>query len=481
MKVFTYFLGLLPFLCLTNAFTSELLSYQRSRNTQNIIKQHKNNKYLSIISSCGKRTQSNYKPLYLTSGALFESKSPESRRTESLAPTARRPSVESGLRYKSDDWLRSFLSIPNSFVLRRIIFHLLTNTAVAILVTILNKLKFIQFSIPLVGHSLLGGFMSLLLAYRTNSAYARFWEARGLWSSAYATCRNLAMLLLVHISPHSPQSAQRILDLLEVYPDALCDTCLCGSTPLSISVSNVLNQSNRLEADKMFDKPFPLEPGVLLCHEMQKALHEAADESVTSGSNYLEALHLNEACHEVAMLVTIMTNCRKIARTPGKQLFCVGCSSFVPYLQLFLTHRLFQLTFLPFLPPYSPFQNVLVPLSYSRHTSRFLTIWCGTLPIALVKNLGWYTTPVVIVACWCLFGIEEIGHLIEQPFIPSGAVSNENKKIEEGKKRKSVEKNALQRRAEKTQPYDIGLPIGQFAGYIREEIRQLVTWNENYC
>ena len=122
-----------------------------------------------------------------------------------------------------------------------------------------------------------------------------------------------------------------------------------------------------------------------------------------------------------------------------------------------------------------------MPLSYSRHTSRFLTIWCGTLPIALVKNLGWYTTPVVIVACWCLFGIEEIGHLIEQPFIPSGAVSNENKKIEEGKKRKSVEKNALQRRAEKTQPYDIGLPIGQFAGYIREEIRQLVTWNENYC
>ena len=57
-----------------------------------------------------------------------------------------------------------------------------------------------------------------------------------------------------------------------------------------------------------------------------------------------------------------------------------------------------------------------VPLSYSRHTSRFLTIWCATLPIVLVDQLGYITIPAVAFIGWCLFGIEEIGHLIEQPF-----------------------------------------------------------------
>ena len=57
-----------------------------------------------------------------------------------------------------------------------------------------------------------------------------------------------------------------------------------------------------------------------------------------------------------------------------------------------------------------------VPLSYSRHTSRFLTIWCATLPVVLVDTLGFITIPAVAFIGWCLFGIEEIGHLIEQPF-----------------------------------------------------------------
>jgi ion channel-forming bestrophin family protein len=45
-------------------------------------------------------------------------------------------------------------------------------------------------------------------------------------------------------------------------------------------------------------------------------------------------------------------------------------------------------------------------------------MWCGTLPFALVGSLGVAMLPVVTIACWALFGIEELGHLIEQPFVP---------------------------------------------------------------
>ena len=57
-----------------------------------------------------------------------------------------------------------------------------------------------------------------------------------------------------------------------------------------------------------------------------------------------------------------------------------------------------------------------VPLTYARHTSRFLSLWCLTLPIALVSELGWYLVPFTALVSWSLFGIQEIGMMIEEPF-----------------------------------------------------------------
>mmetsp|Transcript_36084 Transcript_36084/g.81892 ORF Transcript_36084/g.81892 Transcript_36084/m.81892 type:complete len:194 (-) Transcript_36084:76-657(-) len=41
-------------------------------------------------------------------------------------------------------------------------------------------------------HSLLGGALSLLLVFSTNSAYNRFWEARRIWESIVNRCRDLS-------------------------------------------------------------------------------------------------------------------------------------------------------------------------------------------------------------------------------------------------------------------------------------------------
>lgn len=48
-----------------------------------------------------------------------------------------------------------------------------------------------------------------------------------------------------------------------------------------------------------------------------------------------------------------------------------------------------------------------------RHTSRFLSLFMLTLPFALVDVLGPYTIPVTCFASWALFGIFEIGLVIE--------------------------------------------------------------------
>jgi biopolymer transport protein ExbB/TolQ len=57
-----------------------------------------------------------------------------------------------------------------------------------------------------------------------------------------------------------------------------------------------------------------------------------------------------------------------------------------------------------------------VPLSYARHTSRFVSVWTLTLPLALVPHFRWLTAPVIFFITWAMFGILEIGHMIEDPF-----------------------------------------------------------------
>jgi predicted membrane chloride channel (bestrophin family) len=57
-----------------------------------------------------------------------------------------------------------------------------------------------------------------------------------------------------------------------------------------------------------------------------------------------------------------------------------------------------------------------VPLSYSRHTSRFLSLYILLLPFSLVGSMGFATIPAVTLIHWALISVQEIAHFIEEPF-----------------------------------------------------------------
>jgi putative membrane protein len=57
-----------------------------------------------------------------------------------------------------------------------------------------------------------------------------------------------------------------------------------------------------------------------------------------------------------------------------------------------------------------------IPVSYTRHTARFLFTWLTLLPFALYASCGVWTLPVVAGVSAVLCGIEEIGVQIEEPF-----------------------------------------------------------------
>ncbi|CAB9525694.1 UPF0187 protein [Seminavis robusta] len=187
-------------------------------------------------------------------------------------------------------------------------------------------------------------------------------------------------------------------------PDALAYTCLAGTHPLAHNVKKVT-----LPRTKKANVP----PATVVALMIQEALREAELESSTVSTSLLESMHLAHLSHDANVLTRIYSACEKIVKTP-------------------------------------------IPWSYSRHTSRFLTIWTTTLPFAMVQTMGWLTIPATAVLCWALYGMEEIGHLIEQPFVGTRSTDRDLK----------------------TKPYDIGLPVFTLANQIRYEVEQVSRISE---
>ena len=93
-----------------------------------------------------------------------------------------------------------------------------------------------------------------------------------------------------------------------------------------------------------------------------------------------------------------------------------------------------------------------------------------------MKDLGWLSLPVMGIISWLLYGLEEIGHLIEQPFVPvtdrpSYLIENDEENNGGGGSGKQNDDD----RAAKTMPYDIGLPVCSVAERIRNEVENIIS------
>ena len=220
---------------------------------------------------------------------------------------------------------------------------------------------FVKFSAPGSRcHALLGSVLGLLLVFRTNTAYNRFWEGRKIWEKVLSVGRDFSRFTVV-FSDAMPQSRlERILHLLCVFPIVLQEHV--QGFHQKQALKEHLSDEEIACINQVTNKPFfvtcklssevraiATAPGVFSDRERQTMLKYADDLSDCIGA------------------------CERIVQTP-------------------------------------------VPLSYARHTSRFLTLFCLTAPVALVNEIGAGIVPFVTLMSWCLFGIQEIGFMIEDPF-----------------------------------------------------------------
>jgi len=99
--------------------------------------------------------------------------------------------------YKNDDWIRTVFTF-NGSVWPNIKWRLLAWLVYVATTYTASDLLGARFASE--GHTILGGAISFLLIFRTNTAYARYWMGRGCVSIFFDDLRDLLMVSLLYVS-----------------------------------------------------------------------------------------------------------------------------------------------------------------------------------------------------------------------------------------------------------------------------------------
>ena len=137
-------------------------------------------------------------------------------------------------------WFKLALTIQGS-VLPRIIMKVLCYGGFGLLISVLYFAK-VPVSAKALGGLIPSIVLGLLLVFRTNTAYERFWEGRKAWGTIVNDIRNLSRLIWVAISEDSPldrQGKEQALNLLVAF--AVATKLHLRSQPVDDSIAKLLS------------------------------------------------------------------------------------------------------------------------------------------------------------------------------------------------------------------------------------------------
>lgn len=218
-------------------------------------------------------------------------------------------------------------------------------------------------------HSLLGFVLSLLLVFRTNTAYDRWWEGRKLWGKLVNDSRNFVIKINSILPENDVKNRTQIAKYLRFFPYFLA--------------SHLSKESTRLVLDEDFSdlqKELQHHPPAELVFLLTKKLYQLKKENKISDT---EMLFLDT---QLSGFLDGCGGCERIKNTP-------------------------------------------IPYSYSSFIKKFIIFYVMALPVANVVNLGGFMIPITMFVYYVLMSLELIAEEIEDPFnndendIPMEAIS----------------------------------------------------------
>lgn len=211
---------------------------------------------------------------------------------------------------------------------------------------------------PLHGHTLTGVALGLLLVFRTNVSYERFWEGRRQWGNIVNDSRNLARLGC-SLLKNEPELLRRWLTWTIQFSWSVMNR-LRGRQEMGPMKSGL--PSSEVEATEKAQH-IPL----AVSRRMTEELELARQRGLISD---IQQMTLDGG---IQRLIDALGACERIHNTP-------------------------------------------LPFAYMVHLRRALICYLATLPMALVADFRWLTIPATLLIAYVMLGIEEIGVEIEDPF-----------------------------------------------------------------
>ncbi len=209
------------------------------------------------------------------------------------------------------------------------------------------------FHMPTSFHTVLGLVIGLLLVFRTNTAYERWWEGRKQLGALVNTSRICAFKFKTYDT-----NDVEIYTLLAAFPWAM-KVHLRDKNFEEVKTHLPLSMLQKFE--KADHKP------LFILMELSLKTHQLYKLGTISGEQLIIVeTKLNE-------LADILGACERIHSTP-------------------------------------------IPFGYALHLKRILLIYMLTLPFGFIDSLNWWSIPVVMVVFYTMIGIELIAEEIEDPF-----------------------------------------------------------------
>lgn len=249
--------------------------------------------------------------------------------------------------------------------------NLLIVLSVSLAVAIWDDQQDLQkYTIPFQVINTLGTAVSLLLAFRNNSAYGRWWEARTVWGGILNQSRNFARELFTYPQPNNElgseewQSVRReILYRHLAYINALRLRLRQQDSTAScwFELSQYLSPDEKAPIETLSNKP------VYLLQRQAARLKDLYDAGVLTEYTLVQ---LSRTLNE---FFNLQGACERIKNTP-------------------------------------------LPRQYAYYTKLFTWIFVLLLPFGFIEMMGWLSVPVSVLLSWIFLTVEAVGHYTENPF-----------------------------------------------------------------
>ncbi|KAJ3410281.1 hypothetical protein HDV05_003963 [Chytridiales sp. JEL 0842] len=266
--------------------------------------------------------------------------------------------------------------------------------------------------------SVLSFVVGLLLVFRTNTAYDRFWEGRKQWGTLTTQVRNLARVLTVSVStkgdPQFEKERKGALNLALAFAFAVKHE-LRGATGYKFNdmahlLVHVPLFHPRKKVPSSTDNTSTSPPSSLMTSSISVDIqHGITKEEIIPtpiSSEPRPTLKDRQIIHHIPLeiLALLSSYTQKLALTDQ-----ITWNAEVGLLTIFSTLTDTHASL-------SRIRNTPIPSAYTNHLKQVVDLYLVALPFQVVKDLEWWGIPFVAVAGFLLWGIEGIAGEIEDPF-----------------------------------------------------------------